>query len=670
MDHDDALAPKSATESTRRRNSAAVVDFDDATDLAAAERGLVARHETGRIERDGRAVWDTAHHDFLRGDGDVPDTVHPGLWRQGRLNAIHGLFQVAEGVWQARGYDISNITFVAGENGWIVIDPLTAEECARACLELANRHLGERPVTAVIYTHSHVDHFGGMLGVTTREAVDAGDVRVIAPEGFMREAVGENVLAGPIMLRRSLFQFGPLLPFGPRGQVDAGLGKTVPLGTSNLVAPTETIYETGTELVVDGVRIVFQNTPDAEAPSEMNFFFPDHRLLCMAENCTHTLHNLYPIRGAQVRDPLAWSKYIHEAMRMWGDDTDVMFASHHWPRFGTDDVRGFLTLQRDVYRWMHDQTLRLAGHGHTPDEISEALVERPASFTTQSHVQGYYGTVSHNVRSVYNRYLGWYDGNPANLHPHPPVEAAHRYVEMMGGPDGVMRGARSAFDEGDYRWVVEVLKHLVFHDPSHTEARRLSADAMEQLGYQAESATWRNAYLMGAFELRNGALQLGRGGPPQMANGMTGEQIVELMGVRFDPSRFDREASIVWHVTDLGPGGASGGGERHRLGIANSTIHHDDLTARPGADGDRDRDGDGDGDAVGDGDGSSGGLADEASVEVRTTRAALVDLIAYPERWPEMIDDGRVEVVSGDADVAAGFLGALDHYGTANIVEP
>lgn len=643
MSDTDALQPKTATEYTRRRNSAVVVDFDDDLDFDAASRGLVAQHETGRIEKNGHAVWDVAHHDFMRTDDPVPDTVNPSLWRQGELNALHGLFEVADGVWQARGYDLSNITFLAGSQGWVIIDPLTVEETARACLELANQHLGERPVTAVIYTHSHIDHFGGMLGVTSREAVDAGDVRVIAPEGFLHEAVGENVIAGPIMTRRSMYQFGPLLPFGPAGHVDAGLGKTTPLGTPGLVAPTEIISETGTELDVDGIRIVFQNTPDAEAPAEMNFFFPDMRLLCMAENCCHTLHNLYPIRGAQVRNPLAWSKYIHEAMRLWGNHTDTMFASHHWPRFGGDDVRRFLTLQRDVYRYLHDQTMRLANHGYTPDEISETLTELPDAFLRDSHVRGYYGTVSHNVRSVYNRYLGWYDGNPANLHPHPPVEAAHRYVEMMGGADSVMRGATAAFDEGDYRWTVELLKHLIFHDPDHTDARRLSADAMEQLGYQAESGTWRNAYLMGAFELRHGTIQLGRGGPPPMATGMTGEQLVELMGVRFDPTRFPVDATILWHITDLG---GDSGGQVHRLGVENSTVHHDQLES------------------------SGGDVAAGADAVVRLDRPALVELVAYAERWDDLVAAGRVELVAGDAATAVGFLSALDNFVSANLVEP
>jgi alkyl sulfatase BDS1-like metallo-beta-lactamase superfamily hydrolase len=637
MDGTDPDAPKPASSFTIARNSAAVVDFDDGVDFAAASRGLVARHPTGRIERDGRVVWDTANHDFLRTGDRAPDTVHPGLWRQGRLNANHGLFEVADGVWQARGYDISNITFMAGSEGWVIIDPLTAEECARACLDLANQHLGERPVTAVIYTHSHLDHFGGMLGVTTREAVDAGDVRVIAPEGFMHEAVGENVLAGPIMGRRSMYQFGPLLPFGPRGQVDAGLGKTVPLGRSGLVAPTELIVETGTELDVDGIRIVFQNTPDTEAPSEMNFFFPDKRLLCMAENCTHTMHNLYPIRGAQVRDSLAWSKYIHEAMRMWGSHTDTMFASHHWPRFGADDVAAFLTLQRDVYRWMHDQTLRLANHGYTPDEIAAELTTLPDCFTTQSHVQGYYGTVSHNVRSVYHRYLGWYDGNPANLQPHPPVEAGKRYVEMMGGADGVMRGAQAAFDEGDYRWVVEVLKHLIFSDPEHRAARSLSADAMEQLGYQTESATWRNAYLMGAYELRNGSIQLGFGGPPAIASGMTGEQMIDMMGTRFDPAKCPLSTlSVSFTITDLDPVHDA---RTHRITVENQTIHHDIDTT-------------------------------DADVAVTLDRAAMVDVIAFPDRLDGRIDDGSITIDDGDVAVLRSLLGAIERFGPANLIEP
>ena len=634
------LDPRPATGFTEAANSAAVVNFDDEVDFAAARRGLVAQLPGGRVEQDGNAVWDVASHDFLRTDEAPPATVHPGLWRQGRLNSNHGLFEVADGVWQARGYDISNITFMAADSGWLIIDPLTTEATATACLALANDTLGERPVSAVIYTHSHVDHFGGVRGVTTEDAVNAGDVRIIAPDGFLEEAVKENGHAGPIMSRRALYQFGPLLAPGPRGQVDAGLGQALPLGASNLLAPTETIAATGEELNVDGIRIVFQNTPDAEAPAEMNFFFPDKSLLCLAENCTHNLHNLYPIRGAQTRDALAWSKYLQEALVMWGDHTDICFASHHWPRFGGDDARAFIALQRDVYRWMHDQTLRLANHGHTPDEIADEL-SLPECFSHQSHVQGYYGTVSHNVRSVYNRYLGWYDGNPANLHPLPPVEAAGRYVEMMGGADNVIAGARRAYDEGDYRWVAQVLNHVIFDDPTNTEARRLSADAMEQLGYQSESATWRNAYLWGAFELRHGSLQLGRARQPAMARAMTGDLLIDAMGVRFNPARFRDRASILWRLTDLD--------ETQLIEVSNHAISQRRLPL----------------DAV-----PGGAGVPAVDVVVGLDRATMVTITDEAERFGPLVDDGTITIESGDAAVAAEFLSALDVFQTANIIEP
>lgn len=480
--------PRDASSYTAEANSAAQISFDDPGDFGRASQGLIAQIDGAQVTMGDHVVFDVANHDFVSDDENAPSTVHPGLWRQARLNVNHGLFEVADGIWQVRGYDIANITFLAGSDGWLVIDPLTNAPAAAAALELANQTLGARPVTSIIYTHSHVDHFGGVFGVTSQEAVDAGDVRIVAPEGFLDEVVNEFVIAGPIMGRRAAYQFGPLLPPGPRGHVDSGLGSAMGKARSDLIAPTESISETGQELDLSGIRVVFQNTPDAEAPAEMDFYFPEKRALCMAENCTHTLHNLYPIRGAQTRDALAWSKYIHEAMLMWGDDADLMFASHHWPRFGNDDVRRFLTLQRDVYRWLHDETMRLANKGYVPTEIS-AEMELPSEFS-ESHVRGYYGTVSHNVKSVYNRYLGWYDGNPAHLDPLPPVDAGNRYVEFMGGADAALDRAQRSFDDGDYRWVAEVVNHVVFADPSNERARRLQAAALEQLGYQSESATW------------------------------------------------------------------------------------------------------------------------------------------------------------------------------------
>ena len=457
---------KDASQHTQKLNAQVVVpnsqiDFDN------AQRGFIAQWPGGRVEDErGRMVYDISRYAFISHDSPSPSTVNPSLWRQAQLNVIHGLFEVAPNVWQVRGYDISNITFIAGETGWVVIDPLTNENTARISLELANTHLGTRPVTAVIYTHSHADHFGGVLGVTTQADVDAGKCRVIAPEGFLHETVSENVIAGPAMSRRSNYQFGPLLPASPTSHIDSGLGKSVPLGASGLIAPTEDITYTGEELVVDGVRIVFQLTPETEAPAEMNFFFPDHGWLCMAENCTHTMHNLVPIRGAQVRDALSWSKYINESIELFGSNTSLMFASHHWPRWGNADIVHFLTLQRDLYRWMHDQTMRLANHGYVASEIAEMLT-LPEDFLEHSHTRGYYGDLVHNVKAVHQRYLSWYDANPANLHKLPPSDAGKKYVELAGGEAALLQKAREAFERGEYRWVAELLNHLVFANPEN-----------------------------------------------------------------------------------------------------------------------------------------------------------------------------------------------------------
>ena len=621
-----------ATEHTRRAQRAALIDFDDATDFDFASRGLLAQLPNGEVSEGGRTIWSAANRDFVT--GEAPPTVHPGLWRQAKLNRHHGLFQVAENCWQVRGYDISNITLMAGERGWLVIDPLTTAETARAALALANATLGERPVTAVIYTHSHVDHFGGVLGVTTAEDVARGAVRIVAPEGFLAEAVSENSHAGPIMFRRAMYQFGPILPHSPTGQVDTGLGQAMPLGSSSLIAPTDEIAETGSELTLDGIRVVFQNTPDAEAPAEMCFYFPDLRLLCLAENCTHTLHNLYPIRGAKTRDALAWSKYIHEALRLWGDRTDVAFASHHWPRFGGDGVRAFLELQRDVYRWLHDQTLRLANHGRTPDEIAAALT-LPDCFGSQSHLQGYYGTVSHNARAVYTRYLGFYDGNPAHLHPLPARDAAPRYVALMGGAEAVVDAAEAAYQDGDYRWVVQLLDHVVAADPGNQAARALSGAAMEQLGFQAESATWRNAYLTGAFELRHGSLDLGRMTFPPLGLAMTTEQLADSLAVRFCPARFDQRMTMRWTFTDLD--------ESIIIGVANAALHHHPAPEKPSS---------------------------SIDADVTLDRAAFVQLLDDPARLPELVGRGAVVVSGAGAGLVTDFIAALDTFAMPRIIEP
>ncbi len=628
MNSTPSEGPRPASSYTAAANAGAVLSFDDEGDTERATRGRIAQLEGGRVMMGDHVVFDVAEHAFVAETPEAPDTVHPGLWRQARLNVNHGLYEVADGVWQVRGYDIANITFLAGNEGWLIIDPLTNAPAAAAALELANVTLGERPVTAVIYTHSHVDHFGGILGVTSHDAVTRGDVRIVAPEGFMEEVVNEFVIAGPIMGRRASYQFGPFLAPGPRGHVDCGLGSAMGRARSDLVAPTDIITETGEELTLDGIQVVFQNTPDAEAPSEMNFHFPDRRLLCMAENCTHTLHNLYPIRGAQTRDALAWSKYIQEAIDLWADDSDVMFASHHWPRFGRDDVRAFLAMQRDVYRWLHDQTMRLANQGLVPTEIA-AEMRLPAEFD-QSHVRGYYGTVSHNARSVYNRYLGWYDGNPANLDPLPPVESGEHYVEFMGGADAVLAKARESLERGEYRWVAQVVNHVVFADPGNTEARRLQADALEQLGYQSESATWRNAYLMGAKELREGSPDWGRIPTRDMSQAMSAEHLIDVVGVRFDPSRFTAgPLTFNLHIIDLGEGG-----EDHVLGVGRSAIHHRSATVDP-----------------------------DAVATVRLTRGDLMAAINNSS-----LPDG-VEI-DGDAQLFEAFVAALTPFTTPALIEP
>jgi alkyl sulfatase BDS1-like metallo-beta-lactamase superfamily hydrolase len=625
--------PKDATGHTRSVLETVTFDFDG-SDFERARRGHLADLPTGRITTpEGHVVWDIARHDFLRAQSDAPDTVNPSLWRHARLDAIHGLFEIAPGAWQARGYDISNITFIAGDKGWLIIDPLTTGQTARACLELANAQLGHRPVTAVIYTHSHVDHFGGVLGVTTQAEVDVGRCMVIAPEGFLLEAVAENVIAGPAMLRRANYQFGPLLPPGPKGHVDSGLGVVVPAGQPGLIAPTHDITHTGQEMVIDGVRIIFQNTPDTEAPAEMNFFFPDHGWLCMAENCSHTMHNLVPIRGAQVRDALAWSKYISESIELFADRTEIMFTSHHWPRWGKDDVRQFLTRQRDLYRWIHDQTMRHANHGLTAPEIAEILT-LPPEFLEESHTRGYYGHLVHNVKAVYQRYLSWYDGNPAHLNAHPPVEAGRRYVEFMGGAEALLNKARASFDAGDYRWVTEVVNHLVFADPTNVAARHLQADALEQLGYQTESATYRNAYLMGAQELRQGP-------PPTrpivrrpIVNALTIGLIFDSLAVRLKSEEVTgQRASLNFRFTDIG--------EEWILGLENSTIHS-----------------------------INGRLDPHADATLTMTRLTLLSIISGDTTFIEAIGTGAI-TADGDATALLRIFGHLDTFQTGfAIVEP
>ncbi|BCN82551.1 alkyl/aryl-sulfatase [Prescottella equi] len=521
-------------------------DFSDRSDFDDAERGFVATLEPLKItDAEGRIVFDLSGYEFL--DGDCPDTVDPGLFRQSRLCVKNGLFEVVEGIYQIRGFDLSNMTLVEGDTGVIVIDPLVSVECAAAGLALYRKHRGERPVTGVIYTHSHGDHFGGVLGVLPD---GAGDVPILAPAGFMAEAVSENVYAGIAMNRRGNYMYGVTLPVGPQGHVGAGLGLQGSTGQVSLLAPTLDVTYTGQTETLDGVPIVFQITPGTEAPSEMNFHFPRHRALCMAENATHTLHNLLTLRGAQVRDPRMWSHYLDEAIELFADASDVVFASHHWPTWGTDNLVRFVSQQRDLYIYLHDQTVRRMNQGMTGVEIAEEMTLPPA-LEEAWHARGYYGSVSHNVKAIYQRYLGWFDGHPSSLWQHPPTALAHRYVQVIGGIDAVVEHGRRFSDEGDLRFAAELLKHAVFADPDYAPAREALAEVYTRLGHGSENATWRGFYLTGAKELREGitAPELDLGGG--MAAALSVEQLFDTLAIRVDGLRAAGESLCIdWHFTE------------------------------------------------------------------------------------------------------------------------
>ncbi|WP_405801887.1 alkyl/aryl-sulfatase [Streptomyces sp. NBC_01506] len=517
-----------------------------------ARRGFMGTASDNLItDSGGRAVWDLNAYGFL--DRDCPDTANPSLWRQSRLCADHGLFEVTDGIYQIRGFDLSNMTLVEGERGILVIDPLLTAETATAGLALYRAHRGDRPVTGVLYTHSHVDHFGGVRGVVTDQDIADG-VPVLAPQGFLDHAVSENVYAGTAMSRRSAYMYGAALPKGERGQIGAGLGLTVSTGAVGLIPPTLDITHTGQSESVDGIRMVFQLTPGTEAPAELNIHFPDRSALCMAENATHNQHNLLTLRGAEVRDPRIWAQYLTEAINLFAGASDVAFASHHWPTWGRERLTRFLSEQRDLYAYLHDQTLRMLNQGLTGPEIAEAM-RMPPALERAWHTHGYYGSVSHNTKAIYQRYLGWFDGNPAHLWEHPPTEAARRYVEFMGGADDVVRRARQSFADGDFRWVVQVVNHVLFADPKHADARTLQADALEQLGYGSENGTWRNFYLTGTHELRHGSVGTPTDTtPPDLLAALTLDQLFDAAAIRVDgPHAWDADIAVKWNLKGQDP---------------------------------------------------------------------------------------------------------------------
>ncbi|CAM2173465.1 Linear primary-alkylsulfatase [Paraburkholderia sacchari] len=558
LKNDDRPTPASsqpATSATIAAQRRALDDLppDDPLEVADVHRGFIGTIADAEIRGAyGQLVWSLADYAFLD-DEKAPDTAHPGLWRHARLNKVHGLFRVTDRIYQVRGFDPANVTFIEGDSGPIVIDPLTCKETAAAALDLYYTHRPRRPVVAVIYSHSHADHFGGVRGVVDEADVVAGKVAIIAPVGFMEEAVSENVMAGTAMARRAQFQFGHTLARNACCQIDAGMGKNLPRGTVTLIAPTQLIAEMTETHVIDGVEIVFQLTPESEAPAEMHFWFPQERALNLAENATRSLHNLCPLRGAKVRNAQLWARYLGESLERYGRTAEVVFAQHNWPTWGNERIVDYIESQRDLYKFLHDQTVRLMNHGLNAVEIAEQI-RLPEALHAKWHAHGYYGTVSHNVKAIYQHYLSWYDGNPSNLHALPPEACAPRYVEYMGGAQAILERARKDFEHGEYRWVAQVMNHLVFAQPQLREARELGAAALEQMGYQAQSATWRNAFLLGARELREGrdaSTEYGNRSA-DMVSAITEEMFFDYLAVRVDGLKAQHlNIRISWHFTDV-----------------------------------------------------------------------------------------------------------------------
>lgn len=558
-------AEPSAT--TRAANAAVqkALPFKDSSDFDRARKGFVGTLPDGLIrDAKGATVRDLNAVAFLT--GEAPASVNPSLWRNAQLTAMHGLFEVTPGVWQVRGFDLSNMSIVRGATGYIVIDPLTTAEAASAAIALVRRHLGDRPVTAVIYTHSHVDHFGGVRGIVDEADVKAGKVAIYAPAGFMAHAVSENVIAGNAMGRRASYMFGTRLPAGPEGHVGTGIGPRASGGSITLIAPTHEVKATGETATIDGVEVEFQLTPGTEAPAEMNLYLPALKALCLAENFGGSMHNVLTPRGALIRDAKAWADYLTESLRRYGGRTDALFTSHFWPRWGQADIAEAIALHRDAYKFVHDQSVRLMNLGYTGVEIGNRL-QLPPSLAKVWFNRGNYGSVSFNARAVYQRYMGHYDGNPSNLDPLPPEDVAKRYVAALGGGARVLTLAAEARTAGDDRWATELLKQLVFAEPANAAAKAALADALEQLGYRAEAAPWRNIYLSGAQELR------GTAGVPatetaafDLARAMPLSSLLDLLAVRLDPEKAGDSDMKIAFVAD---------GERHLVTIENGVLIHE-----------------------------------------------------------------------------------------------
>lgn len=627
----DSDAPKPATEATRAAQAdvRAALPFTDRQSFEDARRGFVAPlPDNGMIKNaEGKVVWNPGAYAFLKVEGDAPDTVNPSLWRQAQLVMEGGLFQVTDGLYQVRNADLSNMTIVEGKEGIIIIDPLVSRETAAAALELYYAHRPRKPVTAVIYSHSHVDHYGGVRGVVDEKDVRSGRVRIIAPAGFMEEAVSENVMAGNAMKRRATYMYGALLPPSARGHVGSGLGLKNSGGTVTLIAPTELVEHSEQTLVIDGLTFEFMLAPDTEAPAEMHWYIREKKAVSAAENCCQTQHNIYTPRGAKTRDPLAWSKCLDKTLRLWGGRADVMYGMHHWPVWGKERVTAMLEAGRDGYRYINDQTLHLANKGYTMTEIAE-VVRFPPELERVWSMRGYYGSLNNNVKGTYIKYLGWFDANPAHLNALPPEESARKYVEYMGGADEVLAKARAAFARGEYRWVAQVVDHVIFADPTNQAARRLAADALEQLGYQTENGPWRNFYLTGALELRRGVVERPR---PDAAGedslrAMSTDLLLDYAGVRLNAERAQgKNIRLALNLSDED--------RAYSLHLNNSVLNHRVGVAAP----------------------------TDADAVLTLNRPALIGLVLGNASLKDMLERKSI-AVEGDAEKAAILFSLLDDF--------
>lgn len=628
---------KEATEATKAANQKLLneLPFSDTSDFDDAKRGLIAPLPPEVIQgQGGNPIWNPQQYSFITEGAAAPDTVNPSLWRQSQLINISGLFEVTDGIYQVRNLDLSNMTIIEGSEGITVVDPLVSEETAKVGMDLYYKHRGQKPVKAVIYTHSHVDHYGGVRGVVSDDDVTSGKVKIYAPDGFLEAAVAENVMAGTAMSRRASYMYGNLLPPDPKGQVGAGLGTTTSAGTVTLIPPTDIISETGQKETIDGLTYEFLMAPGSEAPAEMLWFIEEKKAISAAEDATHTLHNTYSLRGAKIREPLPWSKYLNKALVMWGDKADVLFAQHHWLTWGKENIHELLEKQRDLYRYINDETLRMANQGMTMREIAEAF-QLPDSLSKFWANRGYYGSIYHDVAATYVLYLGWFDGNPATLHELPPVEASKKYVEVLGGADAVLQKAKEAFDKGEYRWVAELVNHVVFADPENKAAKDLQADALEQMGYQAESGPWRNFYLSGAKELREGVVKAGTPSTasPDTVRAMSLDLFFDYLGVRLNAEKAG-DTNITLNF-DFGSDG------KYLVELENGVLNN-----------------------------TAGKQAEGADATVTLDRGTLDSIVLGEATLDKAIEDGKVKV-TGDSAKLGQVMSMLDNFEFwFNIVTP